>query len=556
MPSAIEFKLFAPRNKSAALVGSFSNWQEIPLEKNEKGYFCTTIELEDGVYQYKFRVQSKTDAEKSDEWVEVNDPYVTEIDLETENGVLRVKDGKRLVDTYVWQHDDKPLPNNHELIIYELLIPDFAIAPGESKGQGTYRHVIEKLDYLAELGVNAIELMPINEAPGEYSWGYTPSYYFAPDPHYGSTADLKQLIDECHARGIRVILDQLYNHSSEEHPLFKIDREYWYYRDRHHPDAKPEDYWGPEFNYETRDETLDIRPAWLFMGDVVRFWLQEYHIDGIRFDALKELDNNEFLYCVTEETRKLATPKPFYNVGEYIPESIDLVSPKGPMDACWHDSFNYCLVNHLLGELSDLEKLKEALDAKRQGHPEGSDKVINYVTSHDKNRLIADLKKNNIPTDTAFKQAKLSAVLAMTAVGVPLIWMGEEFGFATESTPNEPQMLNWSLLKQPANRDLFEHYKALISLRKEMPALQSSNIEFFHEDSDRKVIAYKRWTENSPTVVVIVNLSDQSIENYSVPNFPSDGIWCEATKHFDTEVQNQQLVIDLDAYDAQVFVHE
>ncbi len=82
--------------------------------------------------------------------------------------------------------------------------------------------------------------MPVNETPGDYNWGYIPSYFFAPKPEYGSTQELKHLIDECHARGIRVILDQLYNHSSEESPLLHIDRDYWYYHDRH-PDADPPD---------------------------------------------------------------------------------------------------------------------------------------------------------------------------------------------------------------------------------------------------------------------------------------------------------------------------
>ena len=194
MSSSIEFKLLAPYNKAATLIGSFSDWKEISMQKDESGYFRTSIELEDGVYQYKFRVQSKSWSNEPDEWVEINDPYVTEIDSATGSGVVRIKEGQRIVDTYVWQHDDKPLPADHELVIYELLISDFSHSEHDSDKRGQYKDVIEKLDYLREFGINAIELMPVNECPGDYNWGYIPSYFFAPQPNYGSTEDLKRLI--------------------------------------------------------------------------------------------------------------------------------------------------------------------------------------------------------------------------------------------------------------------------------------------------------------------------------------------------------------------------
>lgn len=118
MGAAIEFKLFAPNNKAATLLGSFSKWEEIALEKDERGYFRTLIQLEDGIYQYKFRVQSQSPCFEPDEWVEVNDPYATEIDRTTHTSTIRIKAGARIIDTYVWQHDDKKLPENVELAVY------------------------------------------------------------------------------------------------------------------------------------------------------------------------------------------------------------------------------------------------------------------------------------------------------------------------------------------------------------------------------------------------------------------------------------------------------
>lgn len=552
MSSRVEFKLLAPYNKAVSLIGSFSNWQEMPMQKDEQGYFRHAVELEDGIYQYKFRVQSKS----SDEWVEINDPYITQLDATTGNGVMRIKDGERIVDDYVWQHDDQPLPSNSNLVIYELLVPDFSGGDGDRSEGGQYQHVIEKLDYLCDLGINAIEFMPLNEAPGDYSWGYTPSYFFALRPRYGSSKELKRLIDECHARGIRVILDQLYNHSSEDCVLCQIDRDFWYYRDRHHPDGESSDYWGPEFNYEYKDEKFTIRPAWEFMSDVVRFWIQEYHIDGIRYDALKQLDNYDFLYWITQEAKRTAGEKPFYNIGEHIPETPDLIAPNGPMDGCWHDSFHYYLESLLTDDAFDLEEIKGVLDARQKNYPEGVTKVVNYLSNHDRDRVLATLGDRNIFQEAAFQRAKLGATLLMTAAGVPMIWMGDEFGMYTPSAANEEQKLEWSLLENELNQNLFQHYQRLIALRTNSTALQTGNIEFFHEDPDNQVFAYVRWDESRTRVVVVANCSDRSLAGYQIPNFPDNGTWHEWTQDYEIESQDRQLTVDLREYDAQVFVWE
>lgn len=196
MTSSIEFKLFAPNNQRAA---SFSDWQEISVKKGEDGYFRTQVVLEDEIYQYKFRVQSKS-PNFLDQWIEVIDPYATDVDEVNNYGIVRIKDDMRIVDTYVWQHDDTDLSNNAELIIYEMHVADFSGDENDSNQRGKYQDAIEKLDYLQELGINAIELMPVNEYPGDYSWGYKVRHFFATESSYGSTADLKRLIDECHRK--------------------------------------------------------------------------------------------------------------------------------------------------------------------------------------------------------------------------------------------------------------------------------------------------------------------------------------------------------------------
>jgi 1,4-alpha-glucan branching enzyme len=144
MASPIEFNLFAPYNKAASLTGSFSNWQEIPMEKGDDGYFRVVVDLEDGVYQYKFKIQSKSwFFEQPDQWVSITDPYATNVDGSSaeENGIVRIKGGERIVDTYVWQHDDKPLPQDQELIIYELHVADFSGGEDDRNPRGKYKHL-------------------------------------------------------------------------------------------------------------------------------------------------------------------------------------------------------------------------------------------------------------------------------------------------------------------------------------------------------------------------------------------------------------------------------
>lgn len=548
MAAPIEFNLFAPYNKAVALIGSFSDWKEIPMEKGKDGYFRTTVELEDGSYQYKFRVQSKSWFFEPDQWVEVVDPYATDIDDPTQNGVVRIKEGERIVDTYVWQHDDKPLPADRELVIYEMHVADFSGGEDDPYARGKYKHAVEKLDYLCDLGINAIELMPVKEYPGDYSWGYNPRYFFAPESSYGSTQELKHFIDECHARGIRVIMDGIYNHSEAESPLTQIDHDYWY----HHSPRDPDNNWGPEFNYEFFDENLQTYPARRFIGETVRFWVQEYHIDGIRYDAARQIANYDFMHWITEEAKKTAGSKPFYNIAEHIPETTSITNFDGPMDGCWHDSFRYTLNAHICGDTFDLEQLKDALDCKRQGFM-GATNVVNYLTNHDHNHVLAELGDREIFDDEAFKRAKLGAALLMTAVGVPLIWMGEEFGEYKYKTI-EPCKIDWTLLGNDLNRGLFDYYKGLIHLRKNNHALYTENIDFFHENAEAQVLAYTRWNDEGSRVVVVANFSGNYLAGYTVPNFPANGTWHEWTYDHDIEAGDHQIILDLAEYEAKVLV--
>jgi 1,4-alpha-glucan branching enzyme len=548
MTSLIEFKLFAPYNKEAAVIGSFSNWQPVAMEKGDDGHFRTKVELEDGEYEYKFRVRSKSWFVEPDEWVEIVDPYAVNIAPESQNGTITIKDGEPIVDTYVWKHDDKPLPPDHELVIYELHVGDFSGGEDDPKSRGKYQHVIEKLDYLVDLGINAIELMPVKENPGTYSWGYSPQHFFAAESNYGTTVELKHLIDDCHGKGIRVILDGIYNHSNTDCPLTQIDHDYWY----HHDPTDPDNSWGPEFNYEHYDENLDLKPAWKFISDTVSFWIKEYHIDGIRYDAAKQIDNYDFMHWIVDHAKQTAGAKPFINIAEHIPETPAITNLEGPMDSCWHYSFYANVVAHICGDRYDPEELKDVLDGKRKGFM-GATNLVNYITNHDHQRVMVELGDRGILDEAAFKRVKLAVALMMTAVGIPMVWMGEEFA-DYQPLAQESRKIDWTLLAGDLNQNLLGHYKGLINLRKHNHALYTENIEFFYEDPESKVIAYTRWNDEGSRVVVVANFSDQFLAGYTVPNFPDNGTWHEWTGDYDLEAGDNQIMIDLPEYEAKVFV--
>ncbi|MEP0916825.1 alpha-amylase family glycosyl hydrolase [Leptolyngbya sp. DQ-M1] len=548
MSSPIEFNVFAPRNEAVHLVGSFTQ-EDIPMQKGEDGFFRVKVNLEDGQYQYKLRVKSNSPALQG-QWVETNDPYMTEMDRKTENGVVRVKDGQRISDTYIWQHDRQPLPENRDVILYEMHIADFCGKGTDISDPTKFKQVLDKLDHLSELGINAIALMPVTEYDGDYRWGYMPLHFFALESSYGKPEDFKRLIDECHGRGIRVLIDCIFNHTNEESPLLKIDRDYWYYHDRHYPEDDA-NYWGPELSYENYDSDRNIRPTWNFVRDVVQFWIREYHIDGIRYDAVRQIANYEFFGWLFQQIE--IKDKPFYQIAEHIPDTSEVCSPKGVFDACWHESFRYFLKDALIGQSVDLEELKKAIDARQQGYA-GATSVINYLATHDREHMIVELGDVGIFDQPAFDRVKFGVILQLTAPGIPMIWMGDEFGQATHKTQTtlEPNQLDWSLLDH--NRDLFEFYKRAIALRHEKSSLRTDNIEFFFEHLDDKVLAYVRWNDDGERVIVVANFSDQTYENYAIENLPTDCCWQDWNEGSEIAVNEGRSAIDLPSLSAKVLL--
>ncbi|MCY7322317.1 MAG: DUF3459 domain-containing protein [Phormidesmis sp. CAN_BIN36] len=264
----------------------------------------------------------------------------------------------------------------------------------------------------------------------------------------------------------------------------------------------------------------------------------------------------KFCGWLMDQAKQAAGNRPFYNIAEHIPDKSEIVQPKGVFDGCWHESFRYFLRDIITGQNSNLEELKTAIDARQQGYSMTTN-VVNYLASHDREHMIVELNDVDVTGEAAFQRIKLAAVLQLTAPGIPMLWMGDEFGQATRKAKETsiPNPLNWSLLEQDLNHELFEFYKRLIALRHNHPALRTENIEFFDTPADDKVLAFVRWTETGDRLVVILNFSEQSYQYYAMPYFPVNSMWRSWTGE-QFEARDNPLAIDLPSFGALILIHD
>jgi 1,4-alpha-glucan branching enzyme len=562
--SAIELCLFAPYNDEVALISSWNNWKRQPMGKGADGWWRIKAELADGEYFYKFAVKSRSYFAK-DQWVDVFDPYGLSItDDAHENTRLAVRNGKRVWIEYQWRHDDVPLPTNDQMVIYEMHVGDFSGGKGDEgkmRLKGKFSDAIEKINYLVELGINAVELMPVKEFPGK-SWGYNLRSLFAVDSGYGSPADLCRLVDECHGRGIRVIIDGVYNHADANAPMAKIDYELWFYREN--PDPQ-EMQWGPKFNYGKYDEKLKLFPARKYVIESIQFWVEHFHIDGIRFDATRAIkDFNVLKELADSAFKKIDGRKPFFTVAEHIPEDPAIVGypDRGPMVATWHESFAKQLqaiaTRHERDGADpwDLDALESRMNPAVNGFGSGNH-VVNYIGSHDQERILRQIAELSATFgEAAFRRVKLATALLLTAPGIPMIWMGQEFGAANPKS-STPQPIDWVLLANKDNKDLHKYTAKLIKLRINTPALSGDQFQVVLKDKEREIIAYKRWNEVGGMVVVAANLRDKPggefvIRDAGLP----DGMWHEHIFNVDAKVENGVLKGTLGPSEVKVFVKQ
>ncbi|GGI28743.1 alpha-amylase family glycosyl hydrolase [Pedobacter mendelii] len=540
--------LYAPNKTSVSLIGEFNNWSTTAsaMKKTADGntWWIQIDNLDPNTeYAYQFLV---------DGTLKVADPYCEKI-LDPANdsfisaatypnlkaypmgkttGIVSVMQANQPI--YAWKNTGFVRPEKNNLVIYELLIRDFT-------AEHNYVSTLAKLDYLVNMGVNAIELMPVNEFEGNLSWGYNPSFYFAPDKYYGTKTALQNFIDECHGRGIAVIMDMVLNHSFGQSPMVQLyfdgskpaSNSPWFNVDPKHPFNV-----GYDFNHESAATKY-------FAKNVMKFWMQQYKIDGFRFDLSKgftqkvSTDDAGFrLYdagrvAIWKEYNsfiKGVDANNFYVILEHFAEESEekVLADDGMM--LWNN-LNYNMNEATMGWLGSSD-FSYGFFAKH-GFSK-SDGLITYGESHDEERLNYKnisfgnmsgtyLIKGNLPT--SLKREEMAAAFLFSIPGPKMVWQFGELGYDISidfngRTGEKP--IKWEYFSDSNRKALYDAYAKFIKLKKNNTIFNTTNTTYNLTGG----VKYIKLTDASNTVVVVGNF-DVNNQTANV-DFGASGNWVDA----------------------------
>jgi maltooligosyltrehalose trehalohydrolase len=487
-----------------------------------------------------------------------------------------------------------------DLVFYELHVGTFTAA-------GTFDAVVNYLDSLAALGVTAIELMPIAEFPGSRNWGYDGAHLYAPQSTYGGPPGLRRLVDACHARGLSVFLDVVYNHLGPEGNYLG---EYGpYYTDRY---KTP---WGEAVNFDGQG-SQGVRRHFV---ENARSWIRDFHLDGLRLDAIHSIYDasprhilTEIVEAVREEAERLG--RPAHVVAESHDNDRRLVQPAEQggigLDAVWSDDFHHSVHARLTGErggyyvdFGDRALLPKAIAegfafqgeiSEYFGGPRGTssadlggERFVVAIQNHDQvgNRAGGERLGSVVPFDAV----KLAAALMFIAPALPLLFMGEEYGetapfqFFTSfldrdlagavrrgrtqefarfgwqgqvPDPGDPatfvrSRLNHSLATAPRHRELLEWYRQWLELRRSHPALGARNKHLAHAELDAtgSLLTVNRAAALGERVRLVANLTAERR-----PWTSGGGAWRLLLDSHDPRFGGRTRAYPLEAY--QVVLHE
>ena len=271
----VAFRVWAPHANEVYVAGSFNDWSETagPLSSEGNGFWAADVSAAKAGDEYKYLIVN------GKQRLLRLDPYSREVTNSVGNSIVSDPD-------FDWGEDRYEMPNWNELIVYELHVGTFN--PKSKDVPGTFDGVSEKLPYLRDLGINAIEIMPPMEFPGSYSWGYNPSQPFAVESSYGGVKKFKELVKAAHAHGIAVILDVVYNHfGPTDLDLWRFDG--WSENDKggiyFYNDGRAATPWGDTRPDYGRGEVRE------YLRDNALMWLDEYRVDGLRWDATAYIRN-------------------------------------------------------------------------------------------------------------------------------------------------------------------------------------------------------------------------------------------------------------------------
>lgn len=533
------FKVWAPYAQAMTLeLATTSSPKIMPMQKDSDGYFNANVNSakENMCYYYCFSGKKFADP-------------ASRYQPEGVHGPAQI-----ITQRFPWQ-DEKwsGIPLDH-YIIYELHV-------GTYTEQGTFTAIIPHLNTLKELGITAIELMPVAQFPGTRNWGYDGVFPFAVQNSYGGPQGLKELVNACHEQQIAIILDVVYNHLGPEGNYFSNFGPY-FTEHYHNP-------WGKALNF---DDAYSQHLRRYFIENALH-WFTDYHIDALRLDALHGIVDNSaypFLRELADHVRALSKKlaKKIYLIAESDLNDVRLITSHAQggfaLHAQWNDDFHHALHTLLThedqGYYQDFGSLAQLVKAYREGYvysgqyskhrkrPHGcsskkipAQQFIVFAQNHDQ---IGNRAQGDRLTQTLnYSQLKLAAACVILSPFIPLIFMGEEYGelapfqyFISHSDPDliqavregrqkeftfskklpDPQdektflacKLHHHLKNQSNHHLLWKYYQALIHLRKTHPALSQLSKKHTHVAQQDQVLIIKREFARQ-TLLVILNFNDK-----------------------------------------------
>ncbi len=557
--TSVVLVLYSPGKSGVHVIGDFNNWtQSVSTQMNKTpdgNYSWMQINgLTPGTeYAYQFIVDGN---------VRIADFYAEKL-LDPDNdgsipastypnlkpypagkttGIVSVLQTRQ--PQYTWRNNTFNRPDKRNLVIYELLGRDFVATHD-------YKTIRDTLSYFKRLGINAIELMPVNEFQGNNSWGYNTSFYFAPDKYYGPKNSLKELIDSCHSNGIAVIMDLVVNHSYEQSPMVRM---YW---DNFNNRPAPDNPWfnpiAPHaaitFGYDFNHEAAATK---YFMDRVTDFWLKEYKIDGFRLDFTKgltqkvsttdaqlsayDLSRVNILKRINDSVQ--STTPGAYVILEHLcdnTEEKDLAAMGMMLWGNLNHTFNEATMGYNTGNNSNFDWATHTARGYAQPH------LVSYMESHDEERLMyKNIKYGNTgpsqnvkDTITAWKRNQLAAAFYLAIPGPRMIWQFGEVGYDYSrcylSTNGEggdcnrkldPKPIRWDYQQQPQRKQLYDFYAAIIKLRKDYPQPFISGALSYSLAGSFKTL---QLTSSDLSIVVIGNFDVNPLSG--VVTFPQAGTW-------------------------------
>ncbi|MCM4157062.1 alpha-amylase family glycosyl hydrolase [Gramella sp. AN32] len=517
------FRVWAPNANSVFVVGDFNDWNEeaLELQSENNGYWAGAIENTNEGEQYKYVIHN------GDQKLYKNDPYAFEVTNSDGNSIIRTLN-------FDWEYDDFQMPSWNTLVIYELHVGTFNRKYPDKVG--TFDDVVEKLDYLQNLGINCIELLPVAEFAGGISWGYNPAHPFAIEQDYGGPDGLFRLVREAHKKGIAVIMDVVYNHlGPSDVDLWQFDG--WsdndkggiYFYNDHRSDTpwgntRP-DYGRPEVRKYLRDNAL--------------MWIEKYHCDGLRMDATSYIRyEGGGLGVDTEILEGIILMRDINSeIREKYPHVLTIAEDlKGQSiitnkienggiayGTQWDMNFVHP-VREVLSAMNDTERdLDKIVQALMYRYSNDAFSRVVYTESHDEvangnSRVPEEIQPGDAESPFAKKRAILGIVLALTAPGIPMIFQGQEF--LEYEYFKDDRGLDWE--KSKWNGGIEKLVADLVHLRTGKSGgaegLMGQNIEMVHSNQENKILAYVRSNNGEFTnpVLVIINFGNQDFGDYGI----------------------------------------